>query len=69
MSKYGSLYYGGYGVFCMAIAMGGESWELDKWWESAVEHYDNFLESEYNDENQSELDGIINYVKSIKQAK
>jgi hypothetical protein len=66
MSKYGSLYYGGYGVFCMAIAIGGDPNELDAWWDDAIEHYDRFTDSEFNDIKQSELECINNYVKSLR---
>lgn len=64
-----SLYYPAYGVFCMAMAMGGDPNELDSWWDDAIEHYVMFQDSEFNDINQSELECINQYVKSIKQAR
>jgi hypothetical protein len=61
-----SMCYPAYGVFCMAMAMGGDKDELDAWWDDAIGHYERFLDSEFNDINQSELDCINEYVKSLR---
>jgi hypothetical protein len=58
--------YPAYGVFCMAMAMGGDKDELDSWWDDAIGHYEIFWESDYCDPNKSELECINEYVKSIK---
>jgi cell division septum initiation protein DivIVA len=50
----------------MAMAMGGDKDELDAWWDDAIEHYERFLDSEYNDIKQSELECINEYVKSLR---
>lgn len=63
-----SICFPAYGVFCMAIAMGGDPNEMDAWWDDAIDHYVMFLDSEFSDLDKSELDCINEYVKSIKQA-
>lgn len=64
-----SLYYPAYGVFCMAVALGGDKYELDAWWKVAIWHYENFLDSKFNDVDKSELDCINDYVNHVKQAR
>ena len=49
----------------MAMAMGGDNNELDMWWSDATREYEVFLDSEWNDPNQSELECINNYVKNL----
>lgn len=61
-----SMCYPAYGVFCMAMAMGGDKDELDAWWDDAIEHYERFLDSDFFDLDKSELDCINEYVKSLR---
>jgi hypothetical protein len=61
-----SMCYPAYGVFCMAIALGGDKYELDAWWDDAMEHYETFLDSEFFDVYKSELECINEYVKSLR---
>ena len=52
-----------YGVFCMAMVMEKHNtMELDVWWDKAIELYDEFVNSEFNDFNQSELDCINRFI-------
>ena len=54
-----------YGVFCMAMVMEKHNtMELDVWWDKAIELYDEFVNSEFNDFNQSELDCINRFMVS-----
>jgi len=56
-----------YGIFCMAIAMNNKhqnTSELDIWWDKAIELYDEFIKSEFNNPNQSELDCINEFIKT-----
>ena len=52
-----------YGVFCTAMCLPNRNeTELDILWETACAVYQDFLESECNNPNQSELDCIQNFV-------
>jgi hypothetical protein len=54
-----------YGVFCMAILMKKQNtMELDVWWDKAIELYNEFEKSKFNDSNQSELDCINQFITS-----
>ncbi len=56
-----------YGIFCMATAMNNEDQntrQLDIWWDKAIELYDEFANSKFNDHNQSELDCINQFIAS-----
>ena len=54
-----------YGVFCMAMVMEKHNtMKLDVWWDKAIELYDEFVNSEFNDFNQSELDCINRFIAS-----
>lgn len=54
-----------YGVFCIASQLKEER-NLDIIWETAIKLYDEFLLSEYNDHNESELEGINKFMSRIK---
>lgn len=54
-----------YGVFCMAMSMKDEDQttrQMDVWWNKAIELYDEFLNSGFNDYDQSELDCIQRFM-------
>jgi hypothetical protein len=56
-----------YGIFCMAMAMNKEdqnTTQMDVWWDKAIELYDEFANSEFNDYNQSEVDCINQFMAS-----
>ena len=56
-----------YGIFCIAMAMNKEDQntrQMDVWWDKAIELYDEFVNSEFNDYNQSELDCINQFMAS-----
>lgn len=56
-----------YGIFCMAMAMNKEdqnTTQMDVWWDKAIELYDEFANSEFNDYNQSEVDCINQFMTS-----
>ena len=58
-------YSDSYGVFCMAMLMDKHNTkELDVWWDEAIELYKEFINSEFNDHNQSELDCINRFITS-----
>jgi hypothetical protein len=53
-----------YGILCMAdrmLANGYKIDALDDFWADAITEYNNFLNSEFNVDSQSELDCIDNY--------
>lgn len=61
-------YHESYGVFCVAMFINNldrEGWEgnIDLLWEKAIQTYDKFLKSEYNNKNKSELDCINTYMQ------
>jgi hypothetical protein len=61
-------YSDSYGVFCMAMVMEKHNtMELDVWWDKAIELYDEFVNSEFNDFNQSELDCINRFMANKAQ--
>ena len=54
-----------YGVFCMAMSMKDEDQttrQMDVWWDKAIELYDEFVNSSFNDPYQSELDCIQRFM-------
>ena len=56
-----------YGVFCMAMSMKDEDQttrQMDVWWDKAIELYDEFEHSSFNDPYQSELDCIQRFMAS-----
>lgn len=56
-------YSDSYGVFCMAMLMYKHNTkELDVWWDEAIELYKEFVNSEFNNSNQSELDCINQFI-------
>jgi hypothetical protein len=54
-----------YGVFCIASQLNEER-NLDVIWETAIKLYDEFLVSEYNDHNESELECINRFMSRAK---
>jgi hypothetical protein len=55
-----------YSIFCIASQLlEGKERDLDEVWETSTKLYDEFLESEFNDYNQSELDCINNFLTTI----
>ena len=54
-----------YGVFCIASQLKDER-NLDVIWETAIKLYDEFLMSEYNDHNESELECINRFMSRAK---
>jgi hypothetical protein len=52
-----------YGVFCIASQLNEER-NLDVIWETANKLYDEFLTSEYNDHNESELECIYKFMNN-----
>lgn len=64
------MYISAYPVFIMyeqlnLIEFFESDWGLDEIWESSCIHYEEFVNSKYNDENQSEYDCITKYVKGL----
>lgn len=56
-----------YSIFCIAMAMNKEDQntrQLDTWWNEAVKLYFEFVNSEFNDYKQSELDCINQFMAS-----
>jgi hypothetical protein len=54
-----------YGIFCIAMTMKDQNTkQMDVWWDKAIELYDEFVNSEFNDYNQSELDCINQFMAS-----
>jgi hypothetical protein len=54
-----------YSIFCMAMVMEKQNtMELDVWWDKAIELYDEFANSKFNDFNQSELDCMNQFMAS-----
>lgn len=52
-----------YGVFCMAMSMKNRNErELDCLWKDAIEKYQSFVKSDFNDPDKSELDCIHDYI-------
>jgi hypothetical protein len=59
-----------YGVFCMAMSMPNRNErELDYLWQDAIDTYEAFLKSDYNDVNKSELDCIHDYLMDAEISK
>lgn len=57
-----------YSIFCMTMVMEKQNTkELDVWWDKAIELYDEFANSEFNDFNQSELDCMNQFMASKAQ--
>ena len=52
-----------YGVFCIASQLKKER-DLDNVWEIANKMYDQFLTSEFNNDNESELDCINEFLSN-----
>lgn len=53
-----------YGIFCIAMELNIE--ELDIRWERANQLYRDFLASDYNDYNKSEIECIYEFLNSKK---
>jgi hypothetical protein len=53
-----------YGVFCIAAQLEQNDRELDVLWDKALKLYDEFINSEFNDFEQSELDCINEFLKA-----
>lgn len=53
-----------YGVFCIASQLKEER-DLDNVWETANKLYEQFLISRFNDSNESELDCINEFMKTV----
>ena len=52
-----------YSIFCIASQLlEDKERDLDEVWETSTKLYDEFLESEFNDYNKSELDCINNFL-------
>jgi hypothetical protein len=54
-----------YGVFCIASQL-EEKRDLDVIWKAAIKLYDEFLTSNYNDPNESELECINRFMSRAK---
>ena len=55
-----------YSIFCIASQLlESKERDLDEVWETSTKLYDEFLESEFNDYNKSELDCINNFLTTI----
>jgi hypothetical protein len=52
----------GYGVFCIALQL-EDNRDNDVRWDKALKLYDEFIDSDYNDPYESELDCINNFMK------
>jgi hypothetical protein len=55
-----------YGVFCIAAQLEQNNRELDILWAKAIKLYDEFLNSEFNDSEESELECINKFLKERK---
>lgn len=54
-----------YSIFCIASQLlNGREDELDLVWEEAIELYCEFIDSEFNDKNKSELDCINDFLNT-----
>lgn len=59
-------YWQSYGVFAIAIQLEGKDYKvIDLLWEEAIDLYKEFLISEFNDINKSELDCINKFMKQL----
>jgi len=58
-------YWNAYGVYCITINANLKSEFLDRQWEEAIDIYEDYLKSKYNDENKSELECINDYLKTL----
>lgn len=56
-------YWKSYGVFAIALQLKNQSYHgIDQWWQDAIDLYEEFLNSEYNDLNKSELECINKFI-------
>jgi hypothetical protein len=54
-----------YSIFCIAAQLlKGREDELDLVWEEAIELYNEFINSEFDDQNKSELDCINDFLNT-----
>jgi hypothetical protein len=54
----------GYGVFCIALQLSGKL-PNDIRWVKALKLYDEFIDSDFNDPNESELDCIYKFMECL----
>ena len=55
----------GYGVFCIALQL-EDNRDNDVRWSKALELYDEFIFSDFNDSEESELECINNFMNNIR---
>ena len=61
--KSNNNHWNSYGVFAIAVQLADQNYsELDRMWQQAIDLYEEFLTSEWNDINQSELDCINKFI-------
>ena len=59
-------YWQSYGVFAIAIQQKNKDYKvIDLLWQEAIDLYKEFLNSKFNDINQSELDCINKFMKQL----
>ena len=59
-------YWQSYGVFAIAIQLKNKDYKvIDLLWQEAIDLYKEFLNSKFNDINQSELDCINKFMKQL----
>jgi hypothetical protein len=62
---YNLLINNGYGVFCIALQL-EDNRDNDVRWSKALELYDEFINSDFNDSEESELECINNFMNTIR---
>jgi hypothetical protein len=56
-----------YGVYAIALQLKDPEWAIDVQWQDAIDLYEQFYSSEWNDVNQSELECINEFMKHINK--
>jgi hypothetical protein len=56
-----------YGVYAIALQLKEPEWGIDVQWQQAINLYEQFYSSKWNDMNQSELECINEFMKHINK--
>jgi hypothetical protein len=67
-THFNSPHWKSYGVFAIAIQLKNQNYsEIDVMWQEAIDLYEHFYKSDWNEADQSELECINKFMKHINQ--
>jgi hypothetical protein len=67
-THFNSPHWNSYGVFAIAIQLKNQNYsEIDVMWQEAIDLYEHFYKSDWNEADQSELECINKFMKHINQ--